>query len=89
MCGLTGSLEFEPTTSAETLIFQIKAMTAKLRHRGPDSDGFWIDADAGIGLGFRRLAVIDLSLAGSQPMTSHNDRDRQKKDQLNKIFESE
>ena len=74
MCGLTGSLEFEPTTSAETLSSQIKAMTAKLHHRGPDSDGFWIDANSGIGLGFRRLAVIDLSSNGLQPMTSHNNR---------------
>jgi len=74
MCGLTGSLEFEPTTSAEILSCQIKAMTAKLHHRGPDSDGLWIDADSGIGLGFRRLAIIDLSSNGLQPMTSRNNR---------------
>jgi asparagine synthase (glutamine-hydrolysing) len=74
MCGLTGSLEFEPATSADVLGRRIKAMADTLRHRGPDSDGQWIDAKAGIGLGFRRLAIIDISAAGAQPMTSHDDR---------------
>lgn len=74
MCGLTGSLEFQPATPADTLARQIKAMADTLRHRGPDSDGQWIDAKAGIALGFRRLAIIDLSPAGAQPMTSHDGR---------------
>ncbi len=74
MCGLTGSLEFEPATQAEVLGRRIKAMADTLRHRGPDSDGQWIDAEAGIGLGFRRLAIIDISAAGAQPMTSHDGR---------------
>ena len=74
MCGLTGSLEFEPATPPETLHRQIRAMAERLRHRGPDSDGQWIDASAGIALGFRRLAIIDLSPAGAQPMTSHGGR---------------
>ena len=74
MCGLTGSLEFEPATPAETLCRQIQAMTDTLYHRGPDSSGQWTDAKAGIALGFRRLAIIDLSPAGAQPMTSHNGR---------------
>ncbi|MBT5898734.1 MAG: asparagine synthase (glutamine-hydrolyzing) [Rhodospirillaceae bacterium] len=74
MCGLTGSLEFEPATPAETLSRQIKAMADTLHHRGPDSDGQWIDAKSGIALGFRRLAIIDLSPAGAQPMTSHDGR---------------
>ena len=68
MCGLSGSLEFEPATPPETLHRQIRAMAERLRHRGPDSDGQWIDASAGIALGFRRLAIIDLSPAGAQPM---------------------
>ena len=38
MCGLTGSLEFEPATPPETLHRQIRAMAERLRHRGPDSD---------------------------------------------------
>ena len=39
-----------------------------IEHRGPDDSGAWADAQAGIALGFRRLAVIDLSPAGHQPM---------------------
>ncbi|MDP6873933.1 MAG: asparagine synthase (glutamine-hydrolyzing) [Alphaproteobacteria bacterium] len=74
MCGLTGSLEFEPATPAETLGRQVRAMADTLRHRGPDSDGQWIDAKAGIAFGFRRLAIFDLSETGAQPMTSHDDR---------------
>ncbi len=74
MCGLAGSLEFEPATPAETLARQVKAMADTLQHRGPDSDGHWLDAKAGIALGFRRLAIIDLSEHGAQPMASHDDR---------------
>ena len=74
MCGLTGSLEVEPATPSETLSRQVVAMANTLHHRGPDSAGHWIDAKAGIALGFRRLAIIDLSEHGAQPMTSHDDR---------------
>jgi len=49
-------------------------MTARLRHRGPDADGFWSDRDAGIAFGHRRLSIIDLSDAGRQPMLSSDGR---------------
>jgi len=49
-------------------------MTAALVARGPDDEGQWIDASAGVALGHRRLSVIDLSPAGHQPMISRSER---------------
>jgi asparagine synthase (glutamine-hydrolysing) len=49
-------------------------MADQLVHRGPDDSGVWVDAEAGIALGFRRLSIVDLSPAGHQPMTSSNGR---------------
>jgi asparagine synthase (glutamine-hydrolysing) len=50
---------------------EIEAMTSTLRHRGPDASGTWVDRNIGIALGHRRLAIIDLSQRGAQPMVSH------------------
>lgn len=49
-------------------------MSDTLALRGPDSHGFWVDADSGVALGHRRLAIIDLSPAGHQPMVSSDGR---------------
>src|SRR5690349_356520 len=65
MCGIAGVLG-GPKVEAETVL----RMTRALAHRGPDDEGVWLDSEARIGLGHRRLSVIDLSLAGHQPMLS-------------------
>jgi asparagine synthase (glutamine-hydrolysing) len=70
VCGIAGVFDPAGATSDDVLARQAAAMAATLRHRGPDDDGMWVDAAAGIALGFRRLAIIDLSQAGHQPMRS-------------------
>lgn len=49
-------------------------MTASLVHRGPDDQGTWVNQESGVSLGFRRLAIIDLSQMGHQPMVSASGR---------------
>jgi asparagine synthase (glutamine-hydrolysing) len=73
MCGLTGILSRaggSPADIGDTL----SAMTGVLQHRGPDAEGMWIDRQAGIALGHRRLAIVDLTAAGAQPMHAANER---------------
>ena len=72
MCGVAGVWSWLPTAvSVDSLA---EAMAARLVHRGPDGHGVWSDADAGIALAHRRLAVIDLSERGHQPMHSADRR---------------
>ncbi len=73
MCGITGFMR-PPTQPAQQCLAELQAMTRSLHHRGPDDEGHWVDADAGIALGHRRLAIIDLSAAGHQPMASPSGR---------------
>ena len=69
MCGFTGFW----TQNPEVLKCKddvVKRMSGQLIHRGPDDHGTWHDHSAGLALGFRRLAIMDLSAAGHQPMKS-------------------
>jgi asparagine synthase (glutamine-hydrolysing) len=74
MCGITGYLDTTCTTTPEDLEAIVTGMSDTMRHRGPDDSGTWVDAEAGAALGFRRLAIIDLSPAGHQPMVSASGR---------------
>ncbi|MDA1090507.1 MAG: asparagine synthase (glutamine-hydrolyzing) [Proteobacteria bacterium] len=74
MCGLTGFIDFSRGTDAATLTQRTEAMAEAIRHRGPDDDGAWVDAEAGVALGFRRLSIIDLTAQGHQPMRSASGR---------------
>jgi asparagine synthase (glutamine-hydrolysing) len=71
MCGICGFIG--PELGAEPALLA-GAMVDRLRHRGPDDAGLWIDAAAGVALGHARLAVVDLSAAGHQPMVSADGR---------------
>lgn len=69
MCGFVGVLS--PFGVRES---DLRRMAAAVRHRGPDDEGVWIDSDAGVGLGHTRLSILDLSMAGHQPMVSASGR---------------
>ncbi|MCA9877721.1 MAG: asparagine synthase (glutamine-hydrolyzing), partial [Thermomicrobiales bacterium] len=73
MCGITG-LWGPPVSTGSELTRAVKAMTQMLEHRGPDDFGIWIDESQGVALGFRRLAIVDLSSNGHQPMSSASGR---------------
>jgi asparagine synthase (glutamine-hydrolysing) len=70
MCGIAGLVDLERRSGADELQAIAARMADPLRHRGPDGHGVWVDAEAGVALGHRRLAIIDLSPAGAQPMSS-------------------
>ena len=72
MCGLTGC--WGRPASAETLDRDAACMCRAIQHRGPDDGGVWTDPELGVALGFRRLAIIDVSPAGHQPMASETGR---------------
>src|SRR4051812_8152369 len=74
MCGIAGILDVSGKSSADALSQAIEAMTLNLQHRGPDAHGRWVDPEAGIAFGHRRLSILDLSEHGAQPMWSHDRR---------------
>lgn len=73
MCGIAGVFGYSGSTSA-ALERIGRDMGTSLNHRGPDAGDVWVDASLGIVLAHRRLAVVDLSPAGNQPMLSRSGR---------------
>ncbi len=74
MCGLTGFLNFKGNSGKAELLSFVKSMSHRIEHRGPDSSGTWCDERRGLAFGHQRLAIVDLSEAGHQPMISQSDR---------------
>ncbi len=70
MCGLTGFVLRDTRIDIEQAKLRLTAMTKTIEYRGPDDYGVW--SDGNVGLGFARLAIIDLSSAGHQPMSAMN-----------------
>ena len=69
MCGIAGIVNLNGKPVSGRIL---KKMTKALIHRGPDGEGHWIEEN--IGIGHRRLAILDLSKSGDQPMVSNNKR---------------
>lgn len=73
MCGIVGSLVLADQAFSVTEPY-IVAMRDTMAHRGPDGGGVWVAANGQIGLGHRRLSIIDLSSAAAQPMSNEDGR---------------
>lgn len=71
MCGIVGALTFSGGSFRVTSPY-IDAMRDTMAHRGPDGAGTWISKDSRIGLGHRRLSIIDLSTTANQPMSNED-----------------
>ena len=69
MCGITGLINLNGSPVLPAIL---QKMTDSIAHRGPDGEGHWIEGN--VGMGHRRLAIIDLSTAGYQPMISADHR---------------
>lgn len=73
MCGIAGFLGGRQAGASERAAI-VEAMANRIRHRGPDDGGAWCEEGIPVGLGHRRLAIVDLSAAGHQPMASAGGR---------------
>lgn len=69
MCGIAGIINLDGASVTPPIL---QRMTDAIAHRGPDGEGHWIEGN--VGLGHRRLAILDLSPAGHQPMVSMDHR---------------
>lgn len=73
MCGISGYW-VPGGISEEDGRAVLERMSGAIAHRGPDGSGVWLDSQAGVGLGHRRLSILELSPAGAQPMVSRSGR---------------
>src|SRR5688572_27392496 len=73
MCGLAGLIELGGRRFAESAAV-VRRMASALSHRGPDGGGVWADDVHGVVMGFCRLAIVDLTDGGAQPMRSASGR---------------
>ncbi len=73
MCGIAGLMLSGPADAA-ALAARVAPMSAALAHRGPDGQGTWTEPSAGVALAQRRLAIVDLTPTGAQPMLSASGR---------------
>src|SRR3989454_8861646 len=71
MCGIVGALAFGQTSFSVTASY-LEQMRDTMAHRGPDGARIWITNDCRVGLGHRRLSIIDLSTAAGQPMSNED-----------------
>lgn len=72
MCGIAGFIDVTKTAGADDLRARVTRMTDCVAYRGPDSAGHWVEDS--VALGHRRLAIVDLTPGGAQPMESHSGR---------------
>ena len=69
MCGIVGKIHFDPEHHVDPR--QIRTMADSVLHRGPDDEGIWTERN--VGLGHRRLSIIDLSPSGRNPMSNEDE----------------
>lgn len=74
MCGIAGFVGSSWRDRSEEVCHHLHRMGDAIAHRGPDATGYWYDPSVGLGLVHRRLAIVDLTATGAQPMVSANGR---------------
>lgn len=74
MCGIAGAFSPSGDAAPSALRDYVERSQARLVHRGPDSSGSWVDPDVPLALGHRRLAILDITPQGYQPMASRDGR---------------
>ncbi|RKY32726.1 MAG: asparagine synthase (glutamine-hydrolyzing) [Candidatus Omnitrophota bacterium] len=71
MCGICGIIDFNRKSTVDA--GRIRSMCDEMKHRGPDGEGIYVEnSDVSVGLGHRRLSIIDLTKAASQPMSNED-----------------